>query len=99
MKINPADMSKIEGAYETPHKSVENSAARNNDKTGMARDRVCLSEESMKYNELEGIRTAATQKAEQNTSPEKLRRIKAAIENGTYQVSGEDIAGAIIDKH
>lgn len=98
MKINPADMAKIEGAYETPHKSVENSATGNNDKSGMARDRVCLSEESLKYNESVGIMTAAVQKAEQNTSPEKLRRIKAAIENGTYQVSGEDIAAAMIDK-
>lgn len=98
MKIPPAEMKKIEGAFETQQKPVENRADGSNDKTGMARDRVCLSEESMKYNELEGIRNAAAQKAEQNVSPEKLRRLKAAVESGTYRVSGEDIAAAMIDE-
>jgi len=97
MKITPIDLTKIENAYEASQKAGENRAAGNGE-TGLPRDRVCLSVESEKHGESDVVKTGAAREAEQNTSPEKLRQIKAAIESGSYQVSGEDIADAMIGK-
>lgn len=97
MKITPAELNKVESAYEAALKTTENRSS-DHRSVGLPRDRVCLSDESRKYSELDLANAEAARKAEQSTSPEKLRRLKAAIENGTYEVSGRDIADAIIGK-
>ncbi|MEA5040819.1 MAG: flagellar biosynthesis anti-sigma factor FlgM [Clostridiaceae bacterium] len=97
MKINPVELNKIDSVYETSLKTGEGHATGSRE-AGLPRDRVYLSDEAEKQREPEDTKALAVREAEQNTDPEKLRRIKAAIENGTYRVSGEDIADAMIDR-
>jgi flagellar biosynthesis anti-sigma factor FlgM len=97
MKIPPVDLTKIENAYDASLKTGEGRAA-SGEETGFPKDRVCLSEQSQKQGEFPDATTLATEKVQQGTSPEKLRQLKAAIENGTYRVDGDQIADAILGK-
>jgi len=97
MKIPPVDLTKIENAYDTTLKTGESRPLAGGE-TGYPKDRVCLSEQSERHGELPDATAFAAKKTEQGTSPEKLRQLKAAIENGTYHVDGESIADAILGK-
>lgn len=97
MKIPPVDLTKIENTYDTSLKTGEGRAAVGKE-TGYPKDRVCLSEQSERHGEFPDATAVAANQVEQGTSPEKLRSLKAAIENGTYRVDGDSIADAILGK-
>ena len=44
----------------------------------------------------DSMKAAARKAADSPASPERLRAISAAIENGTYEVSAEEVAASII---
>jgi anti-sigma28 factor (negative regulator of flagellin synthesis) len=96
MRIDPKN--KIDGIYEANIK--KNSSASDNsvkkDKE-LNKDRVEISKEASNYDELSNIKSEIVSKGEKGTSADKLRRLKAEIENGTYYVSSQDIADAIIN--
>jgi anti-sigma28 factor (negative regulator of flagellin synthesis) len=97
MKIPPMDLNKIENAYDTSLKTGEGRTAVGSE-TGYPKDRVCLSEQSERHGDFPDATAAAAGQVEQGTSPEKLRQLKAAIENGTYHVDGDSIADASLGK-
>lgn len=90
----------IEGIYEKTMKkdlAVSENKLKNEKKEGVLdQDRIDISENAGRCDEFSSIRNKVVDDIEKATSPDKLRQIKAAIENGTYHVSGEDIAGAIL---
>ena len=98
MKIPPVDLTKIDNTYDVSLKTGESRAV-TSDETGLPKDRVCLSEQSEKHEGQTDATALATQQVQQGTSPEKLRQLKAAVENGTYHVDGESIADAILGKN
>lgn len=90
----------IEGIYEKTMKkdlSVSKKEIKNDKKQDLInQDRIDISENASSYDELSSVKDAVVKEVDKATSPDKLRQLKAAIENGTYHVSGEDIAGAIL---
>lgn len=89
--------SNIEGIHEVNIKknlTVPERDLKDGDKIN--EDRVEISETASKYNELSAAKDKIVKEVEASTSPDKLRSLKAQIESGTYHVSSEDIAGAIL---
>jgi len=66
------------------------------DKSSLPRDKVEFSEQSKKYSQLNSIKEEITSDVDMGAGPEKLRALKAAVMNGSYHVSSEDIAGAML---
>ena len=95
MKITPADMNKIEGAYDAC--AVEKNAAPGG-ANRLPRDRVCLSAACAAFGETEAIARAAAEQLEKSADPDRLRCIKTMVDNGTYRVDSRDVAGAILGK-
>ena len=77
-------------------KTGENPAQKTGQKESPEGDRVELSKKSEDFSESGRIKAAAADEAEKGAGAEKLRRIKAAIENGTYFVSGDELAKALL---
>ncbi len=87
--------SNIEGIYETNMK--KNTVAGNSKQENkLNQDRVEISETASSYDEQNSIKDKIVKEVESPTNPNKLRELKAKIENGTYHVSSTDIAGAIV---
>ena len=61
-------------------------------------DRVELSQSAQGKDELTLMKEKIIDELDRGTPPDKLRRLKAEIENGTYQVSASDIAESILGK-
>jgi anti-sigma28 factor (negative regulator of flagellin synthesis) len=74
------------------------SATKNNleENNQLNQDRVEISETASSYDELATVKDQVVKEVEAPTSPDKLRSLKAQIENGTYNVSSNDIAAAIL---
>jgi|GEM_PF-1346562 len=94
--------SNVEGIYEkTMKKDITIADSSNkgnsiNEEKKTSQDRIEISRNGSSFDELSSIKEKAVADIEKSTSPDKLRQLKAAIENGTYYVSSEDIAGAIV---
>jgi len=93
----------IEGIYEKTMKkdlAVPKNNFKNDKKEDAAdQDRIDISKNASSYDEFSSIKDKIVNDIENATRPDKLRQIKAAIENGTYHVSSEDIAGAILKQN
>lgn len=59
-------------------------------------DRIEISPGADAYDELSSVKEKVIGEIEAGTSADKLRSLKAEIENGTYHISSEDIASAIL---
>ena len=96
MRIDPK--SNIEGIYEANTKknqSISENSTNKGNETNI--DRVEISKTAESYDELSSVKEAVVNDVEKGASPDKLRSLKAQIENGTYYVSSEDIAGAVLN--
>lgn len=95
MRIDPKN--NIEGVYETNLKKnqsiTENSV---NKDTESNVDRVEISKNAANYDEINSLKESVVRDVEKGADPDRLRSLKAQIENGTYYVSSQDIAGKII---
>ena len=90
--------SNLEGIYETNiKKNTEVTENGMNKENGISKDRVEISNEASKYDEISSMKEKVVNEVENGTSPEKLRELKAKIENGTYFIDSRDIAGAILN--
>lgn len=95
MRIEPK---KLDGIFEANiNKNSSASGSKVNKESGFNKDRVEISKEASKYDELSSIKTEVVNQVEKGTSVEKLRKLKAEIENGTYFVNSQDIANSIIN--
>ncbi len=96
MRIDPKN--NVNGVYDTSFnknsKVADNSVSKENKKNI---DRVEISPAASKYDQISSIKDKIISEVERGTSPEKLRQLKVQIENGTYHVSSEDIAKAIVN--
>ena len=98
MRIDPKN--NLDGIYETNIKKSNSSTSGNsvNKDTELNKDRVEISEEASNYDELSSVKSEVVSQVEKGTSADKLRKLKSEIENGTYYVSSNDIAGAILNQ-
>jgi anti-sigma28 factor (negative regulator of flagellin synthesis) len=90
MRIDPNN--KIENIYDTRLHNVskkEESAAGE-----LSRDRVELSGSAAKKDEsaVSAMKNQIVSEVERGASPDKLRRLRSEIQNGTYQRDASDIA-------
>lgn len=94
MRIDPKNLS---AAYEAQLKSNLTSNSKEEIKSDKAmQDRVVLSDDYRKNSGIEGAKKKLIDEIEKGASPDKLFRLKNEIQSGTYNVSSEDIAQAII---
>jgi len=94
MKIDP---SKVAGIYEA--NVSKNVSKSNNDvknEISTSRDRIELSKTGVKYSEISSLKSKVIDEIDKGTDAEKIQSLKAAINNGTYRVSSNDIAAAMI---
>lgn len=96
MRIDPK---KVEGIYENlikaPSVSVQNGKTVAKDQPS-AKDRLELSADFSKRDTVKNLKTGVADEIEKGTSSERLRSLKAAVKNGTYRVSSDDIAQAML---
>lgn len=96
MRIDPK--SNIESIYEANTKKNSSALENNvNQEDKLNKDRVEISKTARSFDELSPIKEKVVADVEKATSPDRLRELKAQIENGTYHVSSQDIAAAILN--
>lgn len=95
MRIDPKN--KVDGVYDALiRKSTTESGTVRQSQTDLKRDRVELSQNAETHDELKTAKEEVLRDVERGSSPDKLRRIKAQVESGSYSVSAEDIAEAML---
>lgn len=97
MRIDPK---KVEGIYENlikaPSVSVQSGKQVSKEQPAV-KDRLELSSDFSKRDTVKNLKAGIADEIEKGASSEKLRSLKAAIKNGTYQVSSDDIAQAMLN--
>lgn len=93
VKIEP---NKVAGIYEA-NKIINTSKTDNGIKnqTKSSVDRIEISKAGAKYNEISALKSKLIGDIDKGSSTEKLQRLKFEINNGTYHISSDDIAGAM----
>ena len=91
MKIDPANIVKL-------HETVSNKDMVPNKKSRQTGDRIEISDIGTKHSEIASMKSKIIYDVEKGASAEKLQRLKSEIENGTYHVSSDDIASAMLKK-
>ena len=94
MKIDPI---KVASLYEA--NSKKNSADNRNVKKDIqhSNDRVEISNSGSKHSEVASLNSKIIRGIEKGASAEKIQRLKAEIENGTYNISSSDITNAMLN--
>jgi flagellar biosynthesis anti-sigma factor FlgM len=96
MRIN--SKSNLEGIYETNlKKNTTVSEKKEKLEKSLNKDKVEISKTAGNYDQLRPIKEKIVNEVEKGTDPNRLRELKAQIENGTYFVSSQDIASSIMD--
>lgn len=96
MRIDPKKQ--IDIIYETNIKKNSSTMDnKTNKESELNKDRVEISKAASNYDELSSIKSKIVEGVEKGTSVDKIRKLKAEIENGTYFVSSQDIANSIIN--
>lgn len=97
MKIDPNKQ--LDMIYETTNikKNLSTSGNKMNKEAELNKDRVEISKAASNYDELSSIKSKVVEEVEKGTSYDKIRKLKAEIENGTYYVNSQDIANSIIN--
>lgn len=96
MKIDPI---KVTGLYEANvKKNLTNDGS--NVKKGIqsSKDKVEISDTGSKYSEISSLKSKVVNEIGKGASAEKIHKLKTAVENGTYHVSGSDIADAMLNR-
>jgi len=95
MRIDPNG--KVDGLHDLHMRRTsqpqENSVGKSEE---LKQDRVEISP-AAKRDDLSAIRDEIVSEIEKGASPDRLRRLKAEIQSGKYDVDASDIADAIID--
>lgn len=94
MKINPSHIDKIYGQIAA--EAATTAAREGLSKPAVDRDSLTLSDAARKHSETDAAVRMAADEALKPTAPERLLKYKNAIQNGTYRVSAEDIASAML---
>ncbi len=95
MRIDPKN--KVDGVYDALiRKNTTESASVKHSESDLKRDRVELSQSAEGHDELKAAREEVLREVERGSSPDKLRGIKAKVDSGSYSVSSEDIADAML---
>ena len=91
MKIDPI---KIAGLYESnSNKNMANNKIKNDMKH--PNDRIEISDKGSMHKEIASLKSIVINEIDKGASAERIQRLKTEIENGTYNVSGIDIADAM----
>lgn len=99
MKINPNPG--VDNIYESV---IRKTASENEEhmeigsQNPAAQDKVEISDKAASYDDLQAFREQVISDVEKGTGADRLRQLKADIESGNYNVSGRDIAEAILNK-
>jgi anti-sigma28 factor (negative regulator of flagellin synthesis) len=93
MRIDPEN--KIGGVYDASmRKTSQLQGNKENQTDGLKPDRVEISR--MAKDELYGLKNQIVRDVEKGTSPDRLRRLKLMIDNGSYRVDSSSLAEAIL---
>lgn len=95
MKINPIQLDKIYSSIMTENTLSGAKDARKQGDAG-GKDNLVLSSTAKEYSEMDRIVSMVVGEATKASSSEKLLRLKNEISQGTYYVSAEAIAEAMI---
>lgn len=92
MRINPAgNINNISGGYRPGKTEAYGKSAE-----GLGQDEATLSGDAISFSRaFSEVRDSAA--ARGGGEPDRIADIKARIENGTYSVSSEDVAGSMLD--
>lgn len=97
MKIDPI---KVASLYEaTANNNIINNNSNMQKDVQHSNDRVEISDVGSKHSEIALFKARVINDIEKGASAEKIQVLKSGIENGTYHVSGVDIAEAMIRGH
>lgn len=96
MKIDPKN--NIDNIYQSNSASRKNISKKNDTlkEKGFEKDKVEISNAGSKHDEVASAKEKIIYEVEKGVDVERLRQLKADIENGNYRVSSEDIASAIM---
>lgn len=94
MRIDPT---KIDGIYEAQLKRGAGQVHTDSIGSEIKEDRIELSKNAKEHDELRGLVSGIAGEIEKGASPDKLRALKKSISEGSYSVSSEEIAGAILN--
>ena len=94
MRIDPNNLS---GVYESQMKTGGSTVGGEEIKENkMPKDRIELSSAYKKRSGINEIKSNVVSEIEKGASPEKLKMLKKQIQDGTYKVSSDDIAQAML---
>jgi anti-sigma28 factor (negative regulator of flagellin synthesis) len=94
VKIDP---SKISDLYEAYARYSSNANSGVNKESELSKDRVEISDVGMGASSIASLRTRIVSEIETGADEQRLLELKNSIKNGTYYVSNEDIAGAMLN--
>lgn len=94
MKVNRAQIDKLYGAMMAQNLSSTQKDGKK--KEGIGKDNLVLSSAARGYSELDGVVNMVVSEATKATPSERLLLLKNEIAKGTYRISAEDIAEAMI---
>jgi anti-sigma28 factor (negative regulator of flagellin synthesis) len=95
MKIDPSHIDKLYGAL-----AADNAAQAPREESrqrAIDKDSLALSDAARGHSQIDAAVKQTVDEATKPASAERLLRYKNAIQSGTYRVSSEDIAAAMID--
>ena len=95
MKINKNSMDNFLNAIQKENRAAQEKSA-STIAAESGKDKIKLSEKAKEYNRRGSAVKEASAEISKATESEKLMRLKNEIAQGTYRVSGEDIAGAMM---
>ncbi len=94
MKINRAQIDKLYGAMMAQNLASTQKEAKK--QAGIDKDSLVLSSAAKGYSELDGVVNMVVSEATKATPAERLLLLKNEIAKGTYRISAEDIAQAML---
>lgn len=95
MRIDPKNIGAV---YESQMKNhaAAHSEAKEDAKSAAAGDRLELSKEYKNRSAMENLKRSTASDIEKDTDPEKLNRLKSAVDSGNYRVDSATLADAIL---
>lgn len=94
MKINRAQIDKLYGAMMAQNLAASQKDGKKQD--GIDKDNLVLSSAARGYTELDGVVNMVVSESTKATPAERLLLLKNEIAKGTYHVSAEEIAQAML---
>lgn len=101
MKINSPGLEHYQSYVKSVKNNGENSAAKAKGKGAASAsntDKVTISASAAQRAETSRLAAALSSEVEGAASPERMEALRAAVQDGSYQVAAEDVADAILDR-